>query len=75
MKIRKFIDKTNSRTKMVNRSLNFSSSIYTVENINTFAEIKITVAENIIPTVSAISVNIIGVEVTYIVHSKIHVDL
>jgi hypothetical protein len=71
IKISKFIDIINRSTRIVNRLINLSSAIYTVENISTFAEINKTVQEKSIPIGSAIKVNIIGVEATDIIfHSN-----
>jgi hypothetical protein len=72
IKINRFIDIINNRTRVVKRLIKTSPCIYTVENIITLAEIKRTVHENIIPIGSAISVNIIGVQLIDIkFHSKI----
>jgi len=46
----------------VNRSINLSSFMYTVENFKTLAEIIITVHENIRPIGSKIMVNNTGVD-------------
>lgn len=71
IKISRFIDRTNSRTKIVNRLINLSSFIYTVENINTFPEINNTTHENIIPIESATTENVIGVlNIDAIFHSN-----
>ena len=61
-KINIFMDKTNNKTKMVNRLINLSVDIYSVEKCNTFAEINSTVHENISPFGSRIIINIIGVD-------------
>jgi len=56
---------------MVNRLMNLSSFMYTVENIRTFPEMNKTVHENNIPIASAIIVKEIGVlEIDAIVHSR-----
>lgn len=69
-KISMFIDITNSSTNTVNRLINLSSFIYTVENCSTLAEISRTVEENITPVVSRITVTMIGVdEILNRVHS------
>ena len=66
-----FIDNTNNRTSTVNRLINLSSFIYTVENLRTLAEIISTVHENISPIGSKISVSIMGVEeIEKSLHSK-----
>lgn len=71
-----FIDSTNSKTMVVNRLINLSSCIYTVENLRTLAEIIITVHENISPRGSRIRVNMIGVdEMENIPHSSSMVEL
>ena len=70
-KINMFMERTNSNTKIVNRLINLSSFMYTVENFSTFAEIIITVHENISPIGSIITENITGVvEIVNRVHSK-----
>lgn len=64
------MERIKSRTSTVNRCLNFSSYIYTVENLNTFAEINNTTEENVIPIGSRIRVRLIGVtEMWNIAHS------
>jgi len=65
IKIRKFIDRINSRTRIVNRLINLSLDIYTEENERTLAEIIITVLENIIPIGSNTNVNIRFVFIKY----------
>lgn len=70
-KINIFIDRTKSSTRTVNRLINLSSFMYTVENLRTFAEIIITVHENIRPIGSKINVNTMGVdEIEKRVHSN-----
>jgi hypothetical protein len=56
----------------VKRLIKLSDFIYTVENDSTFAEIKITVIENVNPIGSIMIVNKIGVlKIDKILHSKI----
>jgi len=56
---------------MVKRLINLSDFMYTEENDSTFAEIKITVIENVSPTGSIMIVNRIGVlNIVKIFHSR-----
>lgn len=60
----------------MNRSINLSSFMYTVENFRTLAEIMITVHENIRPNGSKINVSITGVdEIEKRFHSSSVVEL
>lgn len=61
----------NNSTRIVNRLMNLSSFIYTVENIKTFVEMNNTVHEKIMPVGSAIMVIRICVPpIDTIVHSS-----
>ena len=72
IKISRFMDKINNRTKMVNRDLNLSSSMYILENDNTLEEINITTILKISPVLSAIMVKLSGEqEVCVRAHSMI----
>ena len=65
------MDRINSKTRTVNRLINLSSFMYTVENIRTLPEINSTVHENRRPIGSIITVIMIGVlETEAIVHSS-----
>lgn len=65
------MDKTNKTTNLVNRLINLSEDIYTVENCSTLAEIRSTVAEKVSPYGSQIMVRFIGVvEVVVRGHSR-----
>lgn len=50
IKIRRFIDRTNNRTNILNRGLNGSSDMYVLAKIITFPAINITVADVRSPT-------------------------
>lgn len=56
MKIRRFIDKTKRRTRMMNRERKRSEPIYVEEKNITFAEISRTIDENSVPQGSIIRV-------------------
>ena len=64
----------NIKTRIVNRDLNFSSSMQIVENLNTLAEINKTTDENIIPIGSNTKVKLIGADINIKHHSKMQVD-
>lgn len=76
MKIKRFIDRINKITRIVNRVINLSSDIYVEENFSTLAEINKTVLENKRPIGSQIRVRRIGVlEMGIITHSRRVVEL